>query len=357
MILRHLWQQYRIGIVLIGLFSVAVIIKEVAGHTIILLFLWRQYGLGIGLIGLLFVALVVNWIAIQRWRSGWAILLGGVLAALSGLVYSIGVERHECGPTNWEWCNMEDLFIVPLSIFTTVVYLVLASLMLSAYRRLVWKNSKSLYPVEQHGKIALWLLMAAFLGFAVTVFGNVFVESGVFVPWQKLAIPATVWQRAAGVPEDKMSLPLGVVEKVQRILWMYYGGIAVSTNQDRILFATVSWDRDRYASKPPSWQLILDAQHTDIPTDERDCGLLLLVPPPPGQAIARERGGSCDNGNLYLTEAAILSDGSFWIWQNHITLTTFLPGAILIGPFAGFLIGLILAMRWEIHLRENQNAH
>ncbi len=314
-------------------------------------FFWSQYNNLLLLVGIPILALTINWITIHCWRSFFAILVGCLVFVVSGWAIYSGYQTMNCNPPqSCEWEGLAFLIDMAAVFIVGIVYLVLAFFMRFAYRHFIWKGASP----ATGGKIWIWALAlpgTALAGLLVFMLVTTILHSGLFVPWQRLDIPSEV-PVPPGILPERAYLPPGAVEKARQLYFGTFSDVTLGSDQGRVLYARFYNIPQPQETGSVIWQVENGPPVVKPPLDQTrgydaGCGLWLVVLPPPGAAADRVRSRECDQFQIGQAEYAILKDGSLWAWRSGVELFSFLRWPILLGPFAGFLLALILAMRWE----------
>jgi hypothetical protein len=306
---------------------------------------WNNYALLLTFVSVLVTALVINWVASRRSASVFSILWGLAPLMLFGLGMYTQAQNVECDtPGACEWVGLGYVVALFAVIAAGLIYLVLALLMRFLLRRFAWRGTVLLSSAGSEVKTAAFLFGMAGLGLALAILLTLVLRSGLLARWHPLAIPVQIEPRP-GVRPEQAALPTGVAEAAEHILLASPGSVYIESDQGRVLGARLQESRVSGTLTSVDWRVETGPPQTQARSNDRDCTPQMIVLPPPGTIVDRVRDRNCGRGDYYQTEYAILADGSLWRWRNHLRLYSFLRIPVVVGPLAGLLLGIGLAIR------------
>jgi len=303
------------------------------------------------LVGLPILALTINWVVLRRWRSILAVLPGELVFLVAWLFLDASVTQMECSPPqSCEGAGLGLFVLMVATIIQAIGTLIASIIMMLTYRKWVWRSAAP--PLRLAGEV--WvpavLLGGAFLGLLAAVGLAIFVHSGLLTRWQRLEIPAEI-PVPPGILPSSAYLPPGAVEKASRLYFGTYGGVSIGSDQGRVLQANFQPAQNGVAERvdwgigngPPQLMPPLDQDRGYL----TGCGLRFLVLPAPVAIQDRILTLQCSRADLTQAEYALGEDGSLYAWRKQLPLFSFLRWPVVLGPLLGYLVTLILAMRWE----------
>jgi hypothetical protein len=303
------------------------------------------------LVGLPILALTISWVVIRRWRSFLALLPGELIFFVSWYFLNSSLTQMECRPPqSCEGAGLGLFVLMIATVFQAIGTLIASVIMLFIYRKWVWRSAAP--PLRLAGEV--WvpavLFGGAFLGLLVAIGLALFVHSGLFTRWQRLEIPAGIPVQPGVLPSSAY-LPPGALEKAARLYFGTYGDVSIGSDQGRVLQAAFQPARNGVAERL-EWRIENGPPQLSPPLDQdrgylTGCGLRFMVLPAPIAVQDHILTLQCDRSELTQAEYVLGKDGSLYAWRKRLPLFSFLRWPVVLGPLLGYLVTLILAMRWE----------
>jgi hypothetical protein len=301
---------------------------------------------------LLLAALSLNLAFIYLRRSGLGYGAGyGLLVAVVLIAFLILRWPYLAACAAGSGCSLDSSFLGVLLAVLSVVFVLYAApsslLLLAADHRL--PSTRLNYPARPASALGAHmcrLALGSLAGLAAGLLISALMWKGAAVAWVSLGhpeLPANRPPRALqGYPAP--DAPAGqVADQVSRINAAFV---------DRAQFVTqYGWTYDVRISgchlDPSGWWV--NAEDTPraredvwIQSDRGEDGF--WIAPEPTGAVDRASARTCSGGLTRRTEYVVLADGTAWVWTHEAGRLADADhtGALLLGPWAGYLVGLLV---------------